>query len=290
MNIKLSIVIANYNAKSHLKRCLPSIYQFQHEVDFEVLVSDSHSTDGSVEMLKELFPKVRILESDTNKGFPAALNKAFKVALGKYILLLDSDTILKPGCLKALAEFLDKNPDAGAAAGRLFSPDGTIQKSAKSFPNPLTGLFGRQTMLGKLFPNNRFSRQYMRLESLYGNDHFEVDWVSAACMIFRRKIIDQTGPIDESYYLYWSDAELCSQIRKYGWSIYYVPGASVIHNEQNDPKKKKNKRMIIAFHKGAYLYYRKHHISSSYSLLNLLAILGLTTRATLHLVLNAFKR
>jgi GT2 family glycosyltransferase len=229
------------------------------------------------------------VENNENAGFARANNMGIERARGKYILLLNSDTEIIGNALEILVHFLDDHPDVGVATARLVYPDFTDQGVARAFPTPINSLFGRRSILTKLFPNNRFSKKYLisRLHTSY--EPFEVDWVSGACMMVREKVIEDTGPFDERFFMYWEDADICYRIKQRGWKVYCVPEAIVIHQEGKSAQRRTKSGLIIEFNKSVYRYYRKYHIHSSFALMNLVAILGLTMRTLLLLAANLFK-
>lgn len=285
----LSIAIVNYNNRKELKNCLTSIYQTQGPIETEVFVSDNNSTDGSQQMLSVNFPDVHLIKNSENMGLSRAMNVILKRAFGNYILFLDSDTELKPGALNGLLTFLSKTDEAGIAGPRVYNEDGTIQETARRFPNLLSGLFGRRTLIRRLFPDNPVSKKFMCIEKLDEKDPFEVDYVSAACMMMKRQVVEQLERMDEAFFVYWTDVDWCRRAKNRGHKVFCVPSAEVIHYERYQPLKKKSPKMIIDFHRGAYFYYSKHHVERRFSPLNIFSAAVLTLRTLLHLFLNIFK-
>lgn len=195
---KISIVIVNYNTKRFLAKCLRSIYSNPPKVSFEVIVVDNNSADQSKKMVKEEFPQVVLLENSRNIGFSAANNQAIKMCCGKYILLLNPDTIVLPRSLDILFEFMDEHHEVAVAGPKLLNPDGTCQPSCRSFPT-LFNFFTESSFLYKLFPKSKIFGKF----SL---DHFnydrvqQVDMVKGACMIIRGEVLDQVGLMDENFF------------------------------------------------------------------------------------------
>lgn len=284
----VSVIIVTYNACADLERCLESVAG-QKELALETIVFDNASTDGTLEMLKR-FPSVRVIPSSENAGLTVGINRASRVATGDYICLLDSDTVVEPGALLALQQCLAANPRAGVVAGRMLNVDGTIQETARTFPSIVNGLFGRQTLIARLFPNNPLTRAYLRRDDLHRSDPFEVDWVAAACMMYPRDLTSVIGHWDEDYFVYWVDADWCYRVRQAGRSVWCVPGARIYHIEQNRAGKRKNPRGIRSFHEGAYLFYRKHYVKSPWHPMAQLARISLAARCRLMLLTNSFKR
>lgn len=285
--IRLSIVIVNHNAKDYLRQCLTSLYGFQSSLSFEIIVVDNKSHDGSCAMIRQDHPQVHLIENRENVGFARGNNIGIKESQGEYILLLNSDTKVVDNAIDKLVAFLDSRPDVAVVTSRLVYRNMTDQGVARMFPTPMNALFGRRSLLTRLFPNNKYSKRYMISRRNQSEEPFEVDWVSGACLMVRKKVIEDVGLLDERFFMYWEDADLCFRIKQKKWKIYCIPEAIVIHFEGKSSQKQKNSRMIIEFNKNVYRYYRKHHIKHVFGLRNLVAVLGLTARTLILLVANA---
>jgi len=285
----LSVIIVNYNTKNFLRQCLASLYRMEPSFDFETIVVDNHSHDGSIALVRKDFPRVHLIENIENVGFAKANNMGIALARGKYVLLLNSDTQVIGDALEKLISFLDTHLDVAVVTPRLVYPDLSDQGAARTFPTPVNVLFGRKSHLTRLFPNNRYSRKYLLSCVSTSHEPFEVDWVSGACLMVRKKVIEQVGPLDEMFFMYWEDVDLCFRIKQKGWKVYCVPGAVTIHYEGKSVTGKIRTRCIIEFNKGAYLYYRKHHINSYFEIMNFVALLGLSLRTLVLLGINAVK-
>jgi GT2 family glycosyltransferase len=283
---KLSIVIVNYNTKILLHQCLSSLYDQKHPFSFDVIVVDNNSNDGSVDMVMEIFPHVYLIENKENMGFARANNTGLKMARGEHVFLLNSDTKMIADALDKLVDFLDRHKEAAVVSPRVIYPDFSDQGVARTFPTPINALFGRRTILTRLFPNNRYSKKYLVSRRHGSNEPFQVDWVSGACLMVRRKIIEEIGYLDEKFFMYWEDADLCYRIKQRGWRIYCVPQAKVIHYEGKSSHTKLSNRLIIEFNKSVYRYYRKHHIKRFFDFKNVVAIFGLTLRTIVLLGIN----
>jgi GT2 family glycosyltransferase len=283
----LSLLIVNWNGWSDLERCLTALGA-SGETDLDVLVIDNGSTDGSVAKLARCFPCVRVECNETNVGHTRAVNQGFSLVQGERILLLDPDTEIDRASIRLLERFLDERPDVSVVAPRTYNTDGSVQESARNFPSWLSGLFGRQSLLTRLFPHNPFSHRYLLRSQLGATEPFEVEQVSAACMLLRRKLISEVGPWDEGYGGYWVDTDWCMQLRKQKKRIYCVPQASVIHHENNRADKRKSPRRIWLFHQGAYRFYRKYYTRGWLDPRALLALCALSVRAALLSMQNYF--
>ena len=224
---KLSIIIVSFNSSALLKDCLDSLYKNPFSGGFEILVVDNASSDGSVEMIKKNFPKVRLFKNDRNIGFAAANNLAIKSSQSEYILLINSDCEVYKDSIGSLISFIDDNKDIGIVGPQIINSDGSIQFSCRRFPSIFDA--GMHTVLTNIIPDNPFSRRY-KLTNINRDEPFEVDWVSGSCMLIRRKALADTGYLDESYFMYVEDTDLCFQMWKKGWKVFYYPHVKILHH------------------------------------------------------------
>ncbi len=253
---KVSIIIVNYNVKDFLSQCLNSIYNSQTDFNFEVIVVDNNSSDSSVELIKRHYPQVTLIALDRNFGFGTANNKGFEVALGKYILILNPDTILQENTLQVMYEYMESNSDVGIAGCKVLNSDGTLQLACRrGFPTPwvaFTKLFGLQ----KLFPKSKFFGKY-NLTYLDPNDFAYVDAISGSFMFARRQVYEQLGGFDSNFFMYGEDLDFCYRAKLNGWKIAYVPTTSIVHY-----KGQSTKRSIVdnTFHffRSMEIFTRKH--------------------------------
>ena len=284
----LSIIIVNFNGGVLLDQCLESIFASPPAFGFEVVLVDNASTDGSSERAEAGFPAIVMLRCAGNLGLAKAFNRGLALARGRYLLSLDSDTRVFPGALEAMVSHLEESPAVGVAGGWLLNPDLTPQKTARRKPTALNALFGRRSLITRLAPNNPLSRRYLMDDMLTRTAPFEVDWVSTAALMARREAVERVGGLDEEFFVYWVDADWCARMRAAGWLVDAVPGARVIHDEnlKKGRRTRRRTRMILDFHRGAYLYYRKHHVRHPWSSMHLLAIVGLSARAGLLVALD----
>jgi N-acetylglucosaminyl-diphospho-decaprenol L-rhamnosyltransferase len=283
----LSILIITWNSWPDIKKCLESI-RLSDFTDFEIVVIDNNSTDETVAKLQRYFPEVRLYLNQSNVGHARAVNRGFGLVRGDYVLLLDADTELAPETISKLMSFMRRRNDVSVAAPRTFNTDGSIQESARSFPTAMSGLFGRQSFLTRLFPNNRFSKRYLQRDKLDESTPFQVEQVAAACMIFPRSLVAEAGPWDEGYFAYWVDTDWCMRLKQIGKKIFCIPQASVIHHEKNRSNRKKSLRRIWSFHSGAFRLYRKHCTFGMLDPRTLMAAAGLSLRAALLSIGNYF--
>lgn len=263
----LSICIVNYNAKKLLDECLESIYCNTKRISFEIFVVDNGSVDGSTSMVKEKYPEVKLIENDCNVGFAKANNQALRESQGRYVLLLNNDTVVLPNALDKLVEFMDSHPEAGACGARLLNPDGTLQPQCRrGFQTPIAAV-SHLLYLDRLFPKSRIFGKYF-LTYLDSDKTHEVDTVSGACELVRREAMDKVGMLDEQFFIYSEDIDWCLRIKKAGWKVYYVYEAEIIHYGGQGGTKHRSYNMIIQFHKSYHLFYRKHYAAGNLFLIN----------------------
>jgi GT2 family glycosyltransferase len=286
--IEVSYVLASCNGWHYLDACLKSL-STAGAGSYEVIVIDNASTDGTPALLGERYPQARVWVNKANVGHCRAVNQGIRQARGEYLAVLDGDTVVEPGATVRLIEFLRASPDAAIAAPRMLNPDGTVQETARSFPALWNGLFGRQSVLTRMFPNNPFARNYLRKDAFHSASPFAVDWVSAAFMIFHRSLPERIGLLDEGYLGYWVDADWCKAAHAAG-KVYCVPASRVIHFEQNRTGKKKGRSRILLFHSGAYRFYRKHETLGPLDPRAVLGGLALGIRCTLLICADWFQR
>lgn len=252
----VSIIIVNFNTKELLKQLLTSITQNVKNVTYEIIVVDNNSTDGSKELLKTLFKKVILIANKSNLGFGKANNQGAKVAQGKYLLLLNSDTLVCENAIDKMFQFLEKEKSVAAVGSKLLNRDGSLQSSWGMFPKLKTEFYFR-TFLNQLFPTNRISGLF-RVSAYDHSAVKEVDWVSGACMMIRKEVFDKIVGFDEQIYMYYEDADLCLRIKKLGWKVYFLPHAQIYHFYGSSWKK--NRERAILFNCMSSLhYFRKHH-------------------------------
>ncbi len=272
----LSVCIVTWNARDDLRRCLQSLVASKQHISCEVIVIDNASTDDSAKMVADEFPQARLIVNPTNIGFARANNQALREARGKYVLLLNPDTIVHGDALERLVAWMEQNPDVGAAGPRLLNSDGSLQYSCRAFPTLGAGFF-RQTPLGALFPRNRFVRQYLMTDWDHTVER-EVDWLSGAALMVRRDVLESVGLLDEDFYMYCEDVDWCYRMHQRGWRVCYVPHAVITH-AIGGSSNKCQARMIVERHKSMWRYYFKHHGRGASALLLPVVFLGLCVRA-----------
>lgn len=248
----LSIIIVSWNVRDLLLQCIQSIFDSETVSTFEVWVVDNASTDGSPYQIKKQFPQVHLIENLNNVGFASANNQAISACEGKYILLLNPDTRVYAGAFDHLVQFLDAHPTAGAAGSRLLNPDGSLQASC--FPFPTLGReFWRLFHLDKILPLALYRQDVWDI-----NQPRQVDVVQGTSIILRRTALDQVGLLDESYFVYTEETDLCYRLHKAGWSLYWVPTSRVVHYGGQSTRQIAQ-QMFVSLYRTKTQYFRKHY-------------------------------
>jgi GT2 family glycosyltransferase len=230
--IELSISIVNFNTKDYLRRCLNSIQENLKGINYEIIVVDNNSDDGSAEMLKEEFSSSLLIVNKQNLGAAKAKNQSFAIARGKYILILDSDIEILPGSIQKLCDFLENNPQAGIVGPRVLFPGYRPQHSCNhKFPDILSSFLNRVFFFSRfryVFYRSRIGAFYLKVSYAKQRECF---WLGGMCLLARRELINRLGGIDENFFIYYDDTDLCLRARKSGWRVYYLPVSGVIHHQ-----------------------------------------------------------
>lgn len=258
MKPDLSVVVVNWNVKDLLRSCLQSLLDTSHvspHLTLEIIVVDSASTDGSPEMVHQEFPQVRLIASEQNLGYAGGNNVGAALAQGRYLFLLNPDTVVQPEALPRMIDYMDAYPTVGALGPQLLWPDRTIQSSRRRFPS-LGTLFWESTLLGQWFPHNRHIQNY-HLTNQPANQLQKVDWVVGAAILIRREAWEQVGPIDEAFFMYFEETDWCRRSTAAGWETHYLPTAQVIHYEGKSSEQVVAAR-TLRFQRSKLRYARKY--------------------------------
>lgn len=276
----LSVIIVNYNTKGLLQRCLQSVFSSKTDFKFEVLVSDNGSNDGSVEMVKNDFPQVKLIENHANLGFSKGNNAALPKALGRYCLLLNSDTEVTPNTFDESIKYMDTHPEVGIMGCKVLLPNGELDKACRrKFPNP------RNSFL-RLFGLKKFSDYNINAPM---DQELEVDSVMGAYLLIRKSVMDKIGLLDEDFFMYGEDLDWCWRMKEAGYKVMYNPRAEIVHYKYGSAQAVPFKTIKLA-HDAMKIFYRKHYAKKYNWLFGQLVYLGINLRMSLVLFRNLFRR
>ena len=270
----LSVVIVNYQTFELTRNTINSIFEYSYPFSYEILVVDNASSDDSLSKLQDYFKdKVTFIASKENNGFAAGNNQALRVAKGRW-----------ENTLENIYNYMEKHTDVGASGCRVLLENGDLDKACKrSFPNVKNSFF-------RLFhiPTNSKDDNY-NLDGLPDDEIYEIDCLTGAFMFMRAEALNEVGLLDETFFMYGEDIDLCYRIKKAGWKIIYYGESKITHLKGASSKKQKNK-LIYEFYRAMYIYYKKHHASESSFLVNIVVYIGIAVLCILKLFLNLFKK
>lgn len=277
--MRLSVIIVNYNVKYFLEQCLCSVIKATKDTGAEILVADNNSTDGSIDYLKPRFPHVKFVANAVNLGFAKANNQLLEMATGQYILFLNPDTMVPEDCIEKCIAFLESHPLSGALGIRMIDGTGKFLKESKrAFPSPLTSLYKLSGLTG-LFPRSEHFARY-HLGHLAEKENHEVDVLAGAFIMITRKILDEVGYFDESFFMYGEDIDLSYRIQKAGYRNYYFSESTILHFK-GESSKKGSLNYIRMFYKAMSLFVRKHYKGPRARFFNFLIEVAIWGRALL---------
>lgn len=255
MSVRLSVVIVSYNTRDLLGDCIDALFGAPSPVEFEVIVVDNGSTDGTREMLRDRFPGVLTILNDVNRRWAGGNNQGAAAASGEYVLFLNSDTVPVEGALASFVRFMDGHPEAALAGCRLHNPDGTLQRSCRSFPGILN-LFSESFFLYRIFPGTRTFGSYHMTH--FAHDEIRrVDMVTGAALMVRKAVFAEVGPFDEDFHFYGEETDYCYRASERGHRTFFFPGAVIVHHGGGSPQARQS------YHENLYAGLRrflvKHH-------------------------------
>ncbi|MGC9318908.1 MAG: glycosyltransferase family 2 protein [Armatimonadota bacterium] len=251
----VSVCIVSWNVADDLRACLEAVRAQHTPPSFEIIVADNASSDESVAMVREHFPEVHLIVNEENLGFARACNQTLRAARGRYLLMLNPDTVLQPDALERLVAVADAHPEAGIVAPRLVYPDGSLQYSCRRFPTITAAIF-RNTLLGRLFPNATSASRYVMADWDHETEQ-EVDWASGACLLVRREAYEEVGELDEGFVWGSEDVDYCLRMHEAGWTVLYSPVTTVVHAVGRSSDQAVI-RTILRTHRGMFRLYSKH--------------------------------
>jgi GT2 family glycosyltransferase len=268
----LSVVIVTHNVRHLLVDCLTSALASEAPFAFEVIVVDSGG-DGSAELVRREYPSVRVVEAPENPGYAAANNLGLRLASGRFCLLLNPDTVVPPDAFARTVAALEQDPSLGILGPKLVRGNGTLDLACRrSFPTPRNALF-HFMRLPKLFPRSRLFGEY-NLTYRDPDEEYDVDSVVGAYMLLRREVLEQVGLLDETFWMYGEDLDLCRRARQAGWRTRYYPRVQVLHLK-GESSKGRSLRCTYEFFRAMHVFYRKHHAPAAPAAQNALVTAGI---------------
>ena len=286
---RLSICIVTYNASNWLVGCLDSILENNQLESLEIIVVDNGSEDGIEELLSRDYPYVRFIGNKDNLGYTRPMNQGLQSAHGQYLMQLNPDTKILPAAIDQLIRYMDGHPEIGICGPKVLNRDGSFQKQCRrGEPRPLA-MISYFLRLSSLFPNSKLLGGYL-LEYEDEDATIEVDALSGSCMLIRREVVEEIGYLDEQFFAYQEDTDICSRARQAGWKVYYYPEAEIIHYGGQGGSRVEPYRSIIEWHRSYWLYYKKHLANDYFFLINWLYYLLMVVKLVLALCINFLRQ
>jgi len=289
MAADLSVIIINYNTPELTAGTVESLFATREKIGLEIVVIDNASTRGNLRSTLAPWQKrakessgevaLQVHVSEKNLGFTGGNNLGLKHATAPVLLMLNSDTRVRPGCLKACLDYLAAHPEAGILGPKLLDPEGTRQLSCRRFPSFRTALFNRYSLLTRLFPRNPWSRDYLMNEPEESDEPRVVDWVSGAAMFITRQAFEEVGPLDETFFMYAEDVDYCLRAHRANYEVHFFPRAEIEHLIGGSSRTLPFKT-IWWRHRSMWLFYYKHY-SRRIAFFDLITLGGITARALL---------
>lgn len=293
--LEISIIIVNFKTYKKTKNTIESILGKEHGFEYEIILIDNNSNDNSIGFLENDFEKeikrgvVKIMKNDKNLGFSKANNQGIRIAQGKYILLLNSDTIVVDDVIEKSVKYMAGDSNIGVLSCRVELEDGKLDRPCKrGFPTPQASLY-YMLKLDKFFPGSKRFGQY-NLTYLSEWDANEVDCVVGAFMLIPRKVIDEVGMLDEDFFMYGEDIDWCYRIKNAGYKVVYNPNLGKIIHYKGASGKKRRFPTIYEFHRAMYLFYKKHYKSEYSFVITWMVYIGIFVKGSISLIANLFKR
>ncbi len=282
--MKLSIIIVSWNVKDDVLACLSSLRQNPLSPPFEQIVIDNNSSDGTADFVKQNYPEVTLIANQDNLGFAKANNQGIALAAGRYVLLLNPDTIVHPGSLDILVKFLDDNPDVGACGPKLLNNDGSPQASVRRFPT-FRGVLYSHTVCRLLGLFRTQHREWMMRDFGY-DKQTDVDQIMGAAMMVRNSAIEEVGHLDGDFFMYFEEVDWCYRIKQAGWRIVFLPDAVLTHLGGRSSSQAPLKRIMML--KSLLAFFRKHRRASAACAFTITFKFALILRNICHFVIGIF--
>ncbi len=283
--MELSIIIVNYNVKHFLEQCLHAALKAARGIDAEIFVVDNNSVDGSAQLIREKFNEIHFIENRENVGFSRANNQAIRQAAGKYILLLNPDTVVEEDTFTKVIAFMNEHPEAGGLGVKMIDGKGNfLPESKRGLPTPWVAFY-KMFGISRLFPKSRKFGKY-HLSYLDENETHEVDVLAGAFMLLRKEALDKVGLLDETFFMYGEDIDLSYRITQGGYKNFYFPETTIIHYK-GESTKKGSLNYVKVFYNAMIIFARKHFSGGGATLLSLLIHLAIYFRASLAVIKRA---
>jgi GT2 family glycosyltransferase len=283
----LSIVILNWNAKDLLKDCINSIYENTKDLNYEIIIVDNNSSDGSCEMVKENFlhrENCDLIENKHNKGFASGNNQAIRIAKGNAILLLNPDTLINADVLKRTYECLVQDEKLGVTGCKVLNPDGTLQLACRRMaPRPKDAFF-KLFGISKLFKSNKNLTRY-NLTHVSEDEFLDVDSVSGCFLMIKREVIDRIGLLDETFFMYGEEMDWCMRAKKEGYIVRYCPVGTIIHYK-GESSKKLGVKATYEFYRAMIIFYNKYNKGESIFLFDWIVYVGIVLLGMVAIIKN----
>ncbi len=284
--MSLSVIIVSYNVKHYLRQCLRSVYGALEGMDADVWVVDNHSRDGSVDYIRQAYPQTHVIDSGENLGFARANNLAIRQSTGRYVLLLNPDTLVGEDVLRESVQWMDEHPRCGGVGVRMLHTDGTdAPESRRGVPTPMTSFYKMTGLCGMAPKHHSFGRYYMGW--LPWDQAAEIEIMSGAFMMLRREALEQVGLLDEDFFMYGEDIDLSYRLLKGGWQNWYLP-LKILHYK-GESTEKSGFRYVHVFYQAMYIFLAKHYGHLSW-LLGLPIRLGIALKASIALGSTLWQR
>ncbi len=284
----LSIIIVNYNVKHFLEQCLHSVLKASKNITAEIFVVDNNSVDGSAQLIHEKFPNIHFIENKKNVGFSKANNQAIKLSKGKYVLLLNPDTVVEEDTFEKVISFMNETPDAGGLGVKMIDGKGTfLPESKRGLPTPWVAfykIFGLSTLFRK---SKKFGKYH--LSYLHDNEIHEIDVLAGAFMLMRKSVLDKVGLLDETFFMYGEDIDLSYRIQLGGFKNYYFPETTIIHYK-GESTKKGSLNYVKVFYNAMIIFAKKHFPGGKAGVFVLLIQLAIYFRALLSISKRIFEK
>jgi len=284
----VSICILTYQARDYLRQCLQSLAE-NTALDYEVIVVDNGSQDQVAQTVEQEFPGVRLIQNQSNEGYTKPMNQAMRVGTGRYLCQLNPDTLILPGAIDRLVDFMDNHLEVGICGPKVLNRDLTLQKPCRRGESRPWAVISYFTGLARLFPQSPRFGQYL-MSYMDEDQTHPVAGVAGSCMLIRRELVEQIGYMDEQFFAYQEDADYCLRAHQAGWEVVYMPEAQIIHYGGMGGSRVEPYRSILEWHRSYYLFYKKHYAREYFFLFNWMYYFLMFIKLCLALLVNFLRK